>query len=129
MTPDRWRQLESLFLEATALPPAERIGFAARRCAADKALGEELERLLRAEERQPEYLESVVRDGAATMTIALAASRLGMRVGPYRLAEILGEGGTGTVFLGRRDDAQYDAVVAIKLLHAGISHRVLLDRL
>ncbi|MBI3450183.1 MAG: tetratricopeptide repeat protein [Acidobacteria bacterium] len=129
MTPERWRQLESLFLEATALPPAERIGFAARRCAADPVLGEELARLIRAEARPPEYLESIVRDGAATMTIALAASRLGSRVGPYRLTEILGEGGTGTVFLGRRDDAQYEAVVAIKLLHSGISHRVLLDRL
>jgi len=40
----------------------------------------------------------------------------GRRVGPYLLQSELGRGGMGSVWLARRDDGQYDAQVAIKLL-------------
>jgi eukaryotic-like serine/threonine-protein kinase len=40
----------------------------------------------------------------------------GRRVGSYLLQSELGRGGMGSVWLARRDDGQYDAQVAIKLL-------------
>lgn len=39
------------------------------------------------------------------------------RVGNYRLAELIGEGGMGLVFAGVRDDGLFDHRVAIKLIH------------
>jgi serine/threonine-protein kinase len=42
----------------------------------------------------------------------------GRRIGPYLLQSELGRGGMGSVWLARRDDGQYDAQVAVKLLAA-----------
>ena len=39
------------------------------------------------------------------------------RVGSYRLAKLIGEGGMGLVFAGVRDDDLFDHRVAIKLIH------------
>ena len=38
------------------------------------------------------------------------------QAGPYRLNEVIGRGGTSTVYRGRRDDGTYDAAVAVKVL-------------
>ena len=44
--------------------------------------------------------------------------RLDSRVGNYRLVELLGVGGMGSVYLARRVDAQFEHEVAIKILPA-----------
>ena len=50
------------------------------------------------------------------------------RVGPYRLVRELGRGGMGTVFLAERDDEQYQAQVAVKLVRPGMDTAFILDR-
>jgi serine/threonine-protein kinase len=124
-----WERLESLFLHAMTLPSAERLRFARSSCLDDPEMRVRLERLIEAETREPEFLEAAVRNGAAAISRDLAASRTGSRIGPYRLVRILGEGGSGTVYLARRDDAQYDATVAIKLLHPGAASHGMIERL
>jgi tetratricopeptide (TPR) repeat protein/tRNA A-37 threonylcarbamoyl transferase component Bud32 len=50
------------------------------------------------------------------------------RAGPYRLVSELGRGGMGTVFLAERDDAEYRAKVAIKLVRPGMDTEFILAR-
>jgi tetratricopeptide (TPR) repeat protein len=45
---------------------------------------------------------------------------IGRRIGAFRLTRLLGQGGMATVFLGERDDGQFDQVAAIKLLRVGL---------
>ena len=44
---------------------------------------------------------------------------MGDRIGPYRVLRTLGAGGMGEVYLAERADAQFDQLVAIKVVHAG----------
>jgi len=48
--------------------------------------------------------------------------------GPYRLIRELGRGGMGTVFLAERDDNQYHARVAVKLVRPGMDTEFILAR-
>ncbi|WDS35346.1 serine/threonine-protein kinase [Pseudoxanthomonas sp.] len=49
----------------------------------------------------------------------------GACVGPYRLEQLLGEGGMGMVWAARRADGSYQRRVALKLLHPGVAdHRL-----
>jgi serine/threonine-protein kinase len=43
------------------------------------------------------------------------------RVGPYRVVELIGEGGMGSVWRGVRDDGEFDRAVAIKLIRGRAS--------
>lgn len=52
----------------------------------------------------------------------------GMRVGAYRIERELGAGGTGTVWLARRDDGHYDGEVAMKMLHRHLATGAMRDR-
>ena len=50
------------------------------------------------------------------------------RVGPYRLVRELGRGGMGAVYLAERDDDEYRAKVAIKLVRPGMDTEFILAR-
>ena len=50
------------------------------------------------------------------------------RVGPYRLVRELGRGGMGAVFLAERDDDEYRAKVAVKLVRPGMDTEFILSR-
>ena len=52
----------------------------------------------------------------------------GARIGPYVLVRPLGQGGMGSVWLGRRNDGRYDAEVAIKLLSYSLPNRAGAER-
>ena len=43
------------------------------------------------------------------------ASRVGQRIGPYRITRKLGEGGMGAVYLADRDDGEFHMQVALKV--------------
>jgi serine/threonine-protein kinase len=71
---------------------------------ADHALSEIVARNL------PEALQEV---------LARSASPAGTTVGPFRLVRLLGEGGMGEVWLGERENADFQQRVAVKLLSMG----------
>ncbi len=48
---------------------------------------------------------------------------IGRRLGSYLIDSVLGRGGMGTVYLARRDDAQFVQHVAIKVIRAGLDAR------
>jgi tRNA A-37 threonylcarbamoyl transferase component Bud32/tetratricopeptide (TPR) repeat protein len=48
-------------------------------------------------------------------------SRIGTRLGPWRIERRLGAGGTGTVYEAQRDDGHYAQRVALKCLHAELA--------
>jgi eukaryotic-like serine/threonine-protein kinase len=50
------------------------------------------------------------------------------RIGAYRITGTIGRGGMGTVYLGERDAGDFERVVAIKLIKAGLLSERLVER-
>jgi len=80
---------------------SDRAAFVERACAGDAALRHEVERLIARHQGAGNFLEN--RAGQMTQeAITLpVADRPGQQIGPYKLRELLGEGGMGMVF-GKR---------------------------
>ncbi|MBO9664337.1 tetratricopeptide repeat protein [Dokdonella sp.] len=112
--------LRELFERAVPLAPAERAAFLA--ACADANLRERLRRLLDADDRGAGSLGSNVetvadRLGEADCTPVLPA---GTRIGPFELLDVLGEGGSSTVFRAARTQGGVRQQVALKLLRRGL---------
>jgi serine/threonine-protein kinase len=113
-----WDALKAAFHDCLDLAPAERERRLAEIAGRDPDLGRELGSLLKAHERTGDPLGGTF--SAAVDALAEAdALVVGRRVGPYRLARLLGRGGMGAVYLAVRDD-EIRQRVAIKLIRPGI---------
>ena len=55
-------------------------------------------------------------------------SRIGERIGAYRLVRDLGSGGMGAAYLANRADAAYERAVAIKIVKRGMDTDAILRR-
>ena len=125
MNPERWHRLEELFHAALEQPPGQRRSFLDAACGADDELRAEIERLLQADEQADAFV------GSSTANVGRVAALLipdGDHIGAYRIARELGRGGMGTVYLGERDDAQFEMRVAIKLIKRGMDTDSVLQR-
>ena len=117
MTSDR---LHDLFGRATGLPPSARAQFLASACGDDRTLLEELHGLLAADAAAMED-ESWQRSAIRNQAIAekhSADSAAGEIVGNYRLVELVGSGGMGSVYRAVRVDNEIEMSVAVKLIKA-----------
>jgi tetratricopeptide (TPR) repeat protein len=106
VTPDRWREVKEVMAEAVARPPGERTTYLSERC------GEDLD--LRAEVAS--LLEHAGEDTLPAAPARRQAGRAGSSIGPYRLEELIGEGGMGAVYLATRAGDGFTMRVALKIL-------------
>src|SRR6185312_8461430 len=114
--------LRDLFEEALKLPPDARARLLAEGCA-DPSMRAELERMLMADAEEGEWLAAGDAASAAQTigeTEAVEPLPPGSRIGPFELLEVLGEGGSSTVFRGCRDVEGVRQFVAVKLLARGL---------
>ncbi|MEO1365868.1 MAG: serine/threonine-protein kinase [Acidobacteriota bacterium] len=125
MDPARWRRIEALFNDASALDPEERGPFLDGECGDDAALRAEVDDMLAVDPGQSLIGTSVRRAVEAVEEDEPVPAR----IGPYRIAGEIGRGGLSTVFLGERDDDEYRMQVAIKLVRRGLDTADLLRRL
>jgi len=131
MTPDRWQEIQALFLVAADLDPAAQAAYLAQACADAPSLRDDVVALLEADRRSA--ATPFISDAVAAAAQALAAeretTRLGEQVGPYRLVREVGQGGMGTVYLAERVDGQYASSVAIKFVRGALAAPELVRRL
>jgi eukaryotic-like serine/threonine-protein kinase len=125
MTP----QIESLFHELADLTQQQREDHYALHRVAQEVRGE-LERLFANDsEGSGVSMQEAIGQVAGRVAAAFeGGSRSGSRIGPYRLIEVLGEGGMGAVYRAERVDGEISQAVALKLIKGGMISDSMLAR-
>src|SRR4051812_7944411 len=116
---DTWERHRELFERARVMKTGERKSFLRRETDEDGHLVEQILSQLKDERGQTRSL-AVHASLLTSPTGEKARLMLGRVIGSYRLVSILGQGGTGTVFLADRADQQYAGQVAVKLIDASM---------
>ncbi len=122
----RWPELSPLLDQALDLAAGERSLWL--QTIADEELRQALAHLL-AGDTEPGLLDGDGQDLARTLIDTVPEegaggdaipSWIGRRLGAWRLASLIGEGGMASVFLAERDDGGFDQQVAVKVLRQGM---------
>ena len=114
MTYESWTTIRELFHDAAALPKSDRLRYLENQSAGPDVMAEVLSLL-----EEDGGVNPVLDDGLAAAAFRMLESaeeapEAHRMFGPYHVERLLGVGGTGTVFLGRRKDL--GSVAAIKIL-------------
>lgn len=123
MEPIDWRELQSIFQQAVALPQEDRKEFLDRVCDGNLDLRNEIEALLIADQSQ----ESV--DSPLKLDMANLDSKLvGSVIDDWKIIRQIGVGGMGTVFLAHRHTTDFQQSAALKLVKKGMDSEAVVQR-
>ncbi len=115
MQPERWRQIEDLFIAALDRDADQCAIFLDRACAGDEQLRDEVVSLLAAHEQAGNFLGQPALAPITTTDITNTARSLpGSSLSHYHVISALGEGSVGEVYLAR--DLRLERKVALKFL-------------
>jgi serine/threonine protein kinase len=126
---DLWKRAEPLLDELLELEPAARAARLDVLAASDAALARHVRELLAAAET-----EDLLPRPAVAIAALLGAdddpvpSRLGERLGPFRISYEIGRGGMGAVYAAERVEGGFEQQVAVKVLKRGLDSEQVLRR-
>jgi serine/threonine protein kinase/Flp pilus assembly protein TadD len=119
--------VRSIFGEALERSSAEeRAAYLDETCRGDTQLRQRVEELLAAHEQAGGFLQGTGPSLAAALALAPSGAP-GTLVGPYRLIELIGEGGMGVVFLAEQEQPVRRRV-ALKIIKPGMDSRQVIAR-
>lgn len=116
------RRAKEIFEQIVDLAAPQRAVEIALLAGEDEAVRAEVESLLGAHDGAQRFLRDPTLERAAGAMLPEAAARfegVGSQIGPYRLMEVIGEGGFGTVFLAVQEQPVRRRV-ALKLIRLGM---------
>src|SRR6516165_7906704 len=116
---------EALFNAGLAIPPAERAAWLAEHCP-DANLRRRVEDLLAAHDRPAGPLDLPV-TGPYEPSALDTAGAPGMQIGPYKLLQLIGEGGMGAVWMAEQEHPVRRRV-AVKVIKPGMDSRRVIAR-
>ena len=133
MIDPRWKRAKQVFHEALDNTGPERARFVAAACADDPELRAKVEGLLKAHDEAGAFLLSPTRgaDEATRTSAQLAATdppeALGTRIGPYKLLQVIGEGGFGIVYMAEQEQP-IRRRIALKIIKLGMDTKEVIAR-
>ncbi len=118
--------VENILAEAVEIAPADRQAFVEKACGGNAELRATVERLLANHDQAGSFLEhpAAVLD---PVTMPANPVAIGTRIGPYKLLEIIGEGGMGVVYLAEQQEP-VRRQVALKVIKPGMDSKQIVAR-
>src|SRR5262245_42703584 len=129
----RWIRAKQIFHEAIEKTGQDRAKFVATACADDRELRAQVVALLNANDEAGGFLDSptggvdAARAAAAQLAAAKPPEALGTHVGPYKLLQVIGEGGFGIVYMAEQEQP-IRRRVALKIIKLGMDTKEVLAR-
>lgn len=123
MTAEHWARVRSLVEAALEQPAEHRHGFLEVLCGDEPQLRVEVEELLRLETQSEALFGTVsgkISGNAEWNLHPIDSLPSGTRIGSYRILDLIGHGGMGSVYSAERADAAYSQKVAIKVVQGHI---------
>jgi len=118
MNREEWQKVKDILHEALEMPRAGRTEYLDHACGGNASLRAEVESLLSSYNNAGTFIE----DSVAAPRNALPDSLgVGAQLGPYRIVQMIAEGGMGAVYQAVRVDDLYRKVVAIKVIRRGVA--------
>src|SRR3982750_1159496 len=106
MNPEDWKRVDRVFQEAVDLPAADRTTYLDQACLDNRSLRDEVEILLHFSDASDEPIRDAVQSAVEHIRRPIHYPP-GSRICQWRIERPLGQGGMGTVYLVKRDDAQF----------------------
>ncbi|MBI1850675.1 MAG: serine/threonine protein kinase [Planctomycetes bacterium] len=120
-------RVKAIFIAALDRAESERASFVIRECGADVAVRREVEALLAAHLGNELLAADTIPSDPQTMPQAQPDERAGTRIGPYKLLQLIGEGGFGSVFMAEQEHPVRRRV-ALKIIKLGMDTRQVVAR-
>ncbi len=122
MRTERWQQIRELFERVVDFEPDRRSAVLDEACGDDPELRREVESLVDQGDGANTEIPRVI--AAAAVEIFEGGEPLPAatpkRIGPYRIIEVLGSGGMGSVYLAEREGSSFQHQIALKVLRSGL---------
>jgi len=130
MTPEYLARIRAIYEAALAKDAAERAAFLDQECQGDEAIRQQVDLLLAARQRMPDWLnEPLLAPAQIVDSPADSPPRMeGRQLSSYKLVREIGRGGMGSVYLAERSDGAFRKQVAIKLVQPGVNGADVLAR-
>lgn len=132
MISDR-KKVRQVFMEVADLPPADRAAAISKACAGDESLIAEVKMLLFADgetgvsSEQLTIKTPLALDGRTTSSSSRGQEGPGSKIGNYKLLQMIGEGGFGSVFMAQQEQP-VQRKVALKIIKLGMDTRQVVAR-
>jgi serine/threonine protein kinase len=120
-------RVKAIFAEALEISVDQRATFLDQECGNDAALRAEVEALLSAAEKAGEFLGSPTRASSPAIGGTPINEGPGAKIGPYKLLQLIGEGGFGSVFMAEQE-SPVRRRVALKIIKLGMDTRQVVAR-
>jgi WD40 repeat protein/serine/threonine protein kinase len=130
MPPTSPERVKAIFAEAIERLGAERQAYLDQACGGDTVLRSEIDALLSASERAGDFLVSLTMDRKSpewVMRVGPLSEGPGTKIGPYKLLQLIGEGGFGSVFMAEQE-FPVRRKVALKIIKLGMDTKQVIAR-
>ncbi|MCH7557616.1 MAG: serine/threonine-protein kinase [Planctomycetes bacterium] len=124
---DENKNEEKIFHAAIAKPVSERAAYLRTACGNNPELLSHIENLIRVYDAQDDFLEAPPWGEDVTLDSSSLVEGPGTVIGPYKLLELIGEGGFGAVYMAEQEEP-IRRRVAIKIIKLGMDTKRIIAR-